>query len=121
MLAIENAEIGGTLIALSIPGLKPLLGTCFAKIDGSFKSDRHIHTQDTAHPSGIGADSTFPIKTTVTIGTRTHRPVFRRDSLLELGDEPSFITYEVNIEFRNKLPDIPLENPPGNPHEKSGA
>lgn len=28
MLAIENAEIGGTLIALSIPGLKPLLARC---------------------------------------------------------------------------------------------
>jgi hypothetical protein len=37
MLAIENAEIGGRS-PLSVPGLKPLLGTCFSKIDRSFKS-----------------------------------------------------------------------------------
>ena len=34
MLAIENAEIGGTLIALSIPGLKPLFDRFFKKVGG---------------------------------------------------------------------------------------
>jgi hypothetical protein len=34
MLAVENAEIGGTLIALSIPGLKPLVNRAFSKLDG---------------------------------------------------------------------------------------
>lgn len=32
MIAIENAEIGGTLIALSIPGLKPLFDRCFSRV-----------------------------------------------------------------------------------------
>jgi hypothetical protein len=31
MLAIENAEMGGTLIALSIPGLKPLWDRLFSR------------------------------------------------------------------------------------------
>lgn len=35
MLAIENAEIGGTLIALSVPGLKPLFGSWFIYLTGS--------------------------------------------------------------------------------------
>lgn len=34
MLAIETSEIGGTLIALSVPGLKPLFGSWFAHING---------------------------------------------------------------------------------------
>jgi hypothetical protein len=33
LLAIESAEIGSTLIALSIPALKPLFGTLFASLD----------------------------------------------------------------------------------------
>lgn len=32
MLAIETSEIGGTLIALSIPALKPLFGSWFSHI-----------------------------------------------------------------------------------------
>ncbi|TKA77227.1 hypothetical protein B0A49_03620 [Cryomyces minteri] len=36
MLAIESAEIGGTLIALSVPALKPLFGSIFAKFTGTF-------------------------------------------------------------------------------------
>ena len=35
MLAIENAEIGGTLIALSVPGLKPLFGSWFVHLTGT--------------------------------------------------------------------------------------
>ena len=54
VLAIENAEIGGTLITLSIPGLKPLLGTCFTKIDRSFKSGEILPSQATL---GQGSDS----------------------------------------------------------------
>ncbi|KAK5154972.1 hypothetical protein LTR04_005894, partial [Oleoguttula sp. CCFEE 6159] len=36
MLAIESAEIGGTLIALSVPALKPLFGSLFAKFTVTF-------------------------------------------------------------------------------------
>jgi hypothetical protein len=35
MLAIENSEIGGTLIALSVPGLKPLFGSWFVHLTGA--------------------------------------------------------------------------------------
>lgn len=111
MLAIENVEIGGTLIALSIPGLKPLLGTCFARIDGSFNSAGHRRLAP-ARPFGSGADSPFP-KTTVTIGTRPYRPAFRRDSSLELGEVPSYVTYEVNIECRDTLQDMSVAKSPG--------
>ena len=39
MLAVENAEIGGTLIALSVPGLKPLFKRWLSSVDMSlFKS-----------------------------------------------------------------------------------
>lgn len=40
MLAVENAEIGGTLIALSVPGLKPLFQRWFANVDMSFSRSR---------------------------------------------------------------------------------
>ena len=46
MLAIENAEIGGTLIALSVPGLKPLFQEWFTSISttwsGSSKSSQTL-------------------------------------------------------------------------------
>ncbi|KAI5303147.1 hypothetical protein KEM56_007857 [Ascosphaera pollenicola] len=35
MLAVENAEIAGTLIALSAPGLKPLLGLVYHEVSSS--------------------------------------------------------------------------------------
>ena len=36
MLAVENAEIGATLIALSVPGLKPLFKRWLSGVDISF-------------------------------------------------------------------------------------
>ncbi|KFY24561.1 hypothetical protein V493_05172 [Pseudogymnoascus sp. VKM F-4281 (FW-2241)] len=38
MLAIESAEIGATMIALSVPALKPLFGSIFAKFTNSHES-----------------------------------------------------------------------------------
>ncbi|KFZ19482.1 hypothetical protein V501_00643 [Pseudogymnoascus sp. VKM F-4519 (FW-2642)] len=38
MLAIESAEIGATMIALSIPALKPLFGSLFTKFTNSYES-----------------------------------------------------------------------------------
>lgn len=40
LLAVEVSEIGSTLVALSIPGLKPLFGSLFASFDKSFSSRR---------------------------------------------------------------------------------
>lgn len=117
MLAIENAEIGGTLIALSIPGLKPLLGNCFTKIDRSFKSGEIIPSRATPRPRSK-SNSPCPVQTTVAIGTRGHRPVLSRDSFLQLGEEASYVTYEVNIELREKLPDMPCEIYPQSSKEK---
>ncbi|RDL30430.1 Uncharacterized protein BP5553_10308 [Venustampulla echinocandica] len=38
MLAIESAEISATMIALSVPALKPLFGSLFAKFTNSYES-----------------------------------------------------------------------------------
>lgn len=38
MLAIESAEIGATMIALSVPALKPLFGSSFTKFTNSYES-----------------------------------------------------------------------------------
>lgn len=38
MLAIESAEIGATMIALSVPALKPLFGNLFTKFTNSYES-----------------------------------------------------------------------------------
>ncbi|OBT54500.1 hypothetical protein VE04_10293 [Pseudogymnoascus sp. 24MN13] len=38
MLAIESAEIGATMIALSVPALKPLFGSLFTKFTNSYES-----------------------------------------------------------------------------------
>jgi hypothetical protein len=44
MLAIETSEIGGTLIALSIPALKPLFGNLFSHIK-TYSSSRGDRTR----------------------------------------------------------------------------
>jgi hypothetical protein len=46
MLAVESAEIGTTMIALSIPGLKPLFGSMFVRFYTSYgsKSTRQGNT-----------------------------------------------------------------------------
>lgn len=54
MLAIENSEIGGTLIALSIPGLKPLFDRFSSKVGGLHHSNRsHPPTFNELNPSEI--------------------------------------------------------------------
>jgi hypothetical protein len=55
MLAIENAEIGGTLIALSIPGLKPLFDRFFSKVGGLHRS--HTPSFNVLSPSAVFASS----------------------------------------------------------------
>ena len=52
MLAVENAEIGGTLIALSVPGLKPLFEKWLTRIDGSIS-----RTKSGSGPTSSGQES----------------------------------------------------------------
>jgi hypothetical protein len=52
MLAIENAEIGGTLIALSVPGLKPLFGSWFAHLTGA-ESKSQSRSGAVSYPIGL--------------------------------------------------------------------
>ncbi|KAK4540017.1 hypothetical protein LTR36_009833 [Oleoguttula mirabilis] len=49
LLAVESSEIGSTLIALSIPALKPFFGSVFAFLDRTFVSTPR---PDWYHPSG---------------------------------------------------------------------
>lgn len=46
MLCIENAEIAGTLIALSVPALKPMFGNIFSHLTDYQSS--HTHSRSTA-------------------------------------------------------------------------
>lgn len=39
LLAVENAKIAATLFAQSVPGLKPLCGSLFAKIDSTIATN----------------------------------------------------------------------------------
>jgi hypothetical protein len=55
MLAIETAEIGATLIALSIPGLKPLLGKWFEAFNQSAIPKSHASTPFGASTRNRGA------------------------------------------------------------------
>lgn len=49
LLAIEVSEIGSTIIALSVPALKPLFGNAFASLDRTYFSK---HTAQGEHKSG---------------------------------------------------------------------
>lgn len=51
MLAIESAEIGGTLIALSVPGLKPLFQRRFSNLGFSLSK-----TKSTGPSVSIGSN-----------------------------------------------------------------
>ena len=48
MLAVENAEISGTLIALSIPGLKPLFQRWLSNVQVSFSKSLSNGTSTSA-------------------------------------------------------------------------
>ncbi|KIN03383.1 hypothetical protein OIDMADRAFT_39725 [Oidiodendron maius Zn] len=69
MLAIENAEIGGTLIALSIPGLKPLVDKELSKLGGlppsterQLLAKSHVLRVKTAVTSGTFCDPISLVK-----------------------------------------------------------
>lgn len=70
MLAIENAEIGGTLIALSIPGLRPLVDREFSKLSGLYRN--HRTNIDFPSPSIIFASDAS--KNTVVLSGKDLRP-----------------------------------------------
>lgn len=55
MLAIETSEIGGTLIALSIPALKPLFGSLFSHL-GTAASNPNPKLRGPQH-NGNGHDT----------------------------------------------------------------
>lgn len=46
-LAIENAEIGGTLFALCVPALKPLVSTFSKSVSGSFFGSGYLRSSRT--------------------------------------------------------------------------
>lgn len=46
LLAIENAEIGGTLFALCVPALKPLFTTIAARISSSMHSSSYTTSHE---------------------------------------------------------------------------
>lgn len=74
MLAIENAEIGGTLIALSIPGLKPLFDRFRKKVGGlaSHHHRSHPPSFNVLSPSAVFASEVS--KSSVVIEDRAMGP-----------------------------------------------
>jgi hypothetical protein len=83
MLAIENAEIGGTLIALSVPGLKPMFSKISVKILGTY-----VDSNGNTYASRRG-DSSLANRS---IGWNRKKETGQRrgrDSFVELGNEPS--------------------------------
>jgi hypothetical protein len=92
MIAIENAEIGGTLIALSIPGLKPLFTRWFNKAGESWGSGFTTHptlTEDIDGPTTI--------VTIGKVGTRSPRSNQSSGTWDEI-DEESFVIDEPRVE-----------------------
>ena len=55
MLAVENAEIGGTLIALSVPALKPLFQRWLSNVEVTFSKSRN-----TGASISLGSKPGFP-------------------------------------------------------------
>jgi hypothetical protein len=117
MLAIENSEIGGTLIALSVPGLKPLFGSRFVHITGSeFKSQSrsaavsypmHMIRGRSAWSNG-GKDVIAASETTI----RAHRGN-RNESDDSLLDGLSIhVRKELNVESKND--NVTIESHPRN-------
>jgi len=116
MLAIENAEIGGTLIALSVPGLKPLFGVRFGSLHASFSKSQSrsgpvtYPTRRTRGRSQLGSGTDVIIPSETTIRTHGPRPNDSDDSLL--GGDGIHVRKELNVETKNA--DIRLESYPKN-------
>jgi hypothetical protein len=70
MLAIENAEIGRTLIALSIPGLKPLIDRVCSKV-GELRLS-HLRSSNFPNPSAVFASEAS--KDSVIVGDSALQP-----------------------------------------------
>jgi hypothetical protein len=87
MLAIENAEIGGTLIALSIPGLKPLFDRFFFKVIHRSQAPSF----NVLDPSAVFASEAS--KHTVTVGDLT----LSNPWMMALG-AADYGRYEANVE-----------------------
>jgi hypothetical protein len=61
-LAIEMSEIGATLIALSLPALKPLFGFYVLTRIRSNPSERSIDRQSPSHPILLKKISNFTLR-----------------------------------------------------------
>lgn len=113
MLAIENSEIGGTLIALSVPGLKPLFGTWLDNLNGSFSKSRSgplaYPTQRTHGRSQLGSGTDGAVAETA-IMAHGPRPNDSDESLL--GGDGIHVRKELNVDVKNT--DIPLDSYPKN-------
>ena len=104
MLAIENAEIGGTLIALSIPGLKPLVDRAFSKLDGLRRS--HPPNFIAHSPSAIFASDA--LKNIVTVDGRD---VLQDRKSLGLGGVDNRRN-EVDINTKSTIHEVPRGSDP---------
>jgi hypothetical protein len=118
MLAIENAEIGGTLIALSIPGLKPLLAQC-SPYPGTYSRSAPQSDVNLPPLSPLGASRTsiaevIAPETTISTGAGNLRKHASNDSWLELGRGNKYASYEVKVESRSvlthELPRVPTNS-----------
>lgn len=105
MLAIENAEIGGTIIALSVPGLKPLFGSLFANLTGS-DSKSQSKSSPLSYPLHmIGGRSHLSSKKSAIVASETTikangRSLNDSDDNL-LGGHSIHVRQELNIETKN--------------------
>lgn len=99
MLAIEAAEIGGTLIALSVPGLKPLF-------------DRYIipsisQKSRTSSSGGLATYSSKRMGGAMKLGSgedETQRRITARNRDLDPGDsDDSLVNNETQIHVRTSL------------------
>ena len=109
MLAIENAEIGGTLIALSIPGLKPLFDRFFSKVR---LHRSHPPSFNVLNPSAVFASDAS--KNSVVVEDRALHPISNPWAAASLGMalysgpyQTSSETTSVNLEAASEDGSVP--------------
>lgn len=104
MLAIETAEIGGTLIALSIPGLKPMIDTWirgYRTLLSSSSPTREAHGtfQNDLRPKDNGS-SRWNIQGGKGVKTNTkHDTCASNDTILQ---ETQYVVEEEDVEKSTK-------------------
>jgi len=87
LLTIEVAEIGSTLVALSVPALKPFFGKIFAFLDGTFVSHASAGTATSSTSRGANL---FRL------------PNFRKKDI-EMNDKPSEIRVRHSLAIEHEM------------------